>query len=175
MNKFLSIICALAILTVTGTGTVTAQPDHATINLTIDTMDTSALANALAEHGVTQSDIQSTWFSIYGKDIHNQLTILIRNLDNIDQVISTATEMGASNIHGVQFGIDDNSKAYNEALAKAVENAKQKATQLSDLTGLGELQITSIKEISHPHHAIHHFHRNAEPTTATVEITFKAV
>ena len=202
MNKFLSAICAFAILTVVGTGVVSAPPDYATINMTIETkhsdiqtaQDESAriiddLAKSLAEYGIGESDIKTTWFNIYpdygycGRNstcyrVSNHLTITVRNIDNISKVISTAAELGANNINGVQFGITDNSTTYNEVLTKAVENAKQKAAHLSTLTGLGELQIVSIKE-NHDPYSIINYHRNSSvmpsniEVSATVKITFK--
>jgi len=158
-------------LTVTGTGVVNVPPDFATISLSIETKsknleeaqrDNSAivqkLVNVLGSYNIAEQDITTSWFNIYpeydysysqrflGHRVSNHLSIKVRDVYNVGKIIDLSTATGTNIISGVQFSIEDNFTAYNEALAKAVESAKQKAKVLSSMTNLGDLKVISIKE-----------------------------
>jgi len=160
-------------ITVTGTGTVRKKPDIATVSLNIETKNKNLkyaqnenadivrkLIDTLKSQNIPEQDITGSWFNIYpeydycgsgqrfsGHKVSNQLNIKVREIANVGKIIELSAAAGASIISGIQFGVENNSKAYNEALVNAIESAKQKAKILSTATGLNNLSIVSVKEI----------------------------
>jgi len=160
-------------ITVTGTGIVSVRPDIATINLNVETKNKNLeiaqsqnagimkrLIDVLKQQDITEDDISTVWFNIYpeydynsgfeqrfsGHRVSNQLCIKIRDIASVDKIINLSTAAGATTVSGIQFGVENNSEAYNEALVKAIESAKQKAAVLSSVTDLNELRVVSVKE-----------------------------
>ena len=128
------------------------------------------LVKALKVQKIGKDDITTGWFSIYPDygyyphhdynslqqrppthTVSNQLNVKVRDIASVGKIIDLCTVVGASSISSVQFGIEDNSNAYSEALKKAVDSAKQKATLLSAAAGLGDIKIISVKEVSFPY------------------------
>lgn len=70
----------------------------------------------------------------------------MRNLDNINNVIDTATANGANQISGVSFDVDDKTKAQDEARQKAVNEAKKKAAEASKIAGFKLGRIINYSE-----------------------------
>lgn len=159
---------------VTGTGKVKVQPDFATIGLSVETKSRNIeeaqsenakivqeLIETLAKHGVHESDIKTTWFNIYpdhdhyggrvlGHRVSNNLSVKVRNIENVGKIIDASTSAGAGIVSGVQFGILDSVAPYNLALRKAVDSAREKAFVLSVATEVAgyETRIVSVKEIT---------------------------
>ena len=80
---------------------------------------------------------------LLGYNVNNQLSVNIRDLTTIGEVIDAVTEAGGDLIRfqGVSFTIEDDQELKDQARAAAVENLMVKAEQVADLTGveLGEL------------------------------------
>jgi len=160
-------------ITVTGTGVVRVKPSIATISLSVETKSKNLadaqsenakivqkLIKALYGENIAEQDISTSWFNIYpeydyslgqrflGHKVSNQLNIKVRDIANVGGIVDLVTAAGANIVNGVQFGVEDNSAAYNEALTKAIESAKQKAAVLLSVTGFGDVRIISVKETS---------------------------
>ncbi|MCL2177004.1 MAG: SIMPL domain-containing protein [Firmicutes bacterium] len=193
-------------ITVTGVGSISVKPDVATISLSVETesksievaqTENSEIAQRLVEvlkgQGISESDITTSWFNIFplhdynfgrrvlGYRVSNQLNVRVRDISAVGKVIDLATKAGANIVSGIQFGLEDNSPAYNEALTRAVYSAKQKATLLSKAAGLGELEIVAIKETYFNHFGFARYDAFVCSTTimhndikvsATVEVVF---
>ncbi len=69
------------------------------------------------------------------------LEIKVKDLNNVDKVIDTATGSGANLITGVSFGNSDQTKAENQAREEAVKKAKEEAQNAAKIGGfkLGKL------------------------------------
>jgi uncharacterized protein YggE len=160
-------------LSINGSGMVNLAPDMATINLGVmseaaDVQSATAESNrviekikeVLVEFGVEESDIQTTNFSVYPYSeygyeleqtaetryrVDNNVTVTIRELDKLGEVLNETILAGANSIYGVQYGISDQEDAYNQALEAAVENAKERAEFLAEASGaeLGEMVTIS--------------------------------
>ena len=160
---------------VTGVGRMTAAPDIATISggveavaktvpealgMAAEAMD--ALMKALTARGIEERDIQTTRFSIYpeyqydrdkdrselvGYRVNNQISVTIRNLDQVGMVIDDMVEAGGdlARFNGIHFGLDDSKPLEVEARKLAVEDMTAKAMQLADNAGvsLGDLVFIS--------------------------------
>ena len=160
-------------LSINGSGKVFLAPDMATINLGVmseagDVQSATAESNrviekikeVLVEFGVEESDIQTTNFSVYPYSeygyeldqeaetryrVDNNVTVTVRELDKLGEILNEAILAGANSIYGVQYGISDQENAYNQALEAAVANAEERAEFLAEASGaeLGELVTIS--------------------------------
>jgi len=78
--------------------------------------------------------------------VTHTLTVTIRNIDSVGEVIEAATEAGANQTHGVFFGIEDRETLYIEALALAIADAKVKAEAIAEVLGVEIGLPTSVFE-----------------------------
>lgn len=147
---------------VKGEGCSKATAEHATIRFNIDTIAEN-LQDANREHleakqailnSLNEYDIKSTCYSSYNYPSHFNGEIVYsicecfelktENLQNISFINETLINNGATFIENAQYCIDNNSNAYFTALEKAMENAKQKATSLSE--GCTDMKVIKVKE-----------------------------
>lgn len=90
---------------------------------------------------------------ITGYSASTNLSIKIRNLDNINSVIDASTASGANTVGGISFDVEDEpssssskTKAENEAREKAVADAKKKAEAASRIAGFKLGKIINYQE-----------------------------
>jgi uncharacterized protein YggE len=162
-------------ITVVGEGKVSLQPDIARVTIGVETVKNSVQEAAaenrttveevlavLEAQGIDANDIQTSGFSIYaeryGQDgplaeedvryrVSNNVTVEIRDLDNVGTILDAAIEAGANNIYGVDFRVEEPGEAESEARAMAVEDARTKAAELAELTGTELGNVISISEV----------------------------
>lgn len=113
----------------------------------------------LKKIGIEDKDLQSD-YTIYpeynytqdkgqqliGYRVTNSLTVKIRDLKKISDVLNLAGKYGANNVSGLSFTIDDPENLKTEARDKAVLDAKDKAGYLSDTLGVGLGRVVSYTE-----------------------------
>lgn len=151
------------VITVTGTGKVRGTPDIAvvTAGFTVGGVDVgdvqqdanrkmNALVDAVKKEGTAAEDIRTIEFTtsptyayeqgkaprITGYEVRQQIEIRIRDLKNVDAVLGAAGRAGATNIAGLQFTIDEPEALRAEARAKAIAEARGKATAIADALGV---------------------------------------
>ena len=155
-----------------GTGKVVGNPDIATVDMGMTTQDTSAqnalktnntkmnaLIAALKAVGVASADIQTSRFNVYPNyDYSNSkqtivsytadqgVTVKIRNLDAISQVLDTAGQANANNVSGLDFTIDNPEALQASAREKAIADAMTKAETLSKELGIKFTKIVNFTE-----------------------------
>jgi uncharacterized protein YggE len=147
-------------ITVVGEGKVTLEPDIARITIGVETVTSTvkdaseqnraaveSVLAALAEQGIAEEDMQTSGFSIYAERVSNNVMVTIRDLENVGTILDAAIEAGANNIYGVEFALDDPGVAESDARAAAVEDAKAKAAELAELTGLPLGAVVSVSEV----------------------------
>ena len=148
-------------VTVQGEGIVFVEPDVAILNLSIDTRNED-ISVAMAENtqtvnrvvgviqamGVAEMDIQTSNFWIQpewdwsregvrtqvGHTVNNSLTVIVRDIEFVGQVLTAALNAGATSAGGIRLEISDQRSVYEEALAIAMTEAKRKAEVLADLS-----------------------------------------
>lgn len=160
-------------ISVTGTGTIEAAPDMATLMIGVTTQGATA-ADALAENskatdaviarltasGVEARDMQTSNLSINpnwtgydsatptisGYVASNMLTVRVRALDTTGAVLDAAVADGANTLNGMTFGLADPEPAYNDARKEAVADARAKAELLAAAAGVKLGQVLSISD-----------------------------
>lgn len=156
--------------TVSGEGKVTVVPDTAMVNLGINSSGPSVktaqadangvinkVSDALKKLGIDAKDIKTSNYSIYpqydlnkvnGYQVNISLSVTVRQLDKINDVIDSATGNGANMVGGVQLTVDENKQKELQQQARelAVKDAKQKADSLSRAAGLSLGRIVNVVE-----------------------------
>ncbi|MCX7644870.1 MAG: SIMPL domain-containing protein [Rhodobacteraceae bacterium] len=164
-----------ATLTMTGEGRSAAAPDMATITLGVvaeaDTaraaMDeasasVAALLAALTAAGIEGRDVQTSaltlnplWTTysptpskpeITGFTASNTVTVRVRALDGLGEVLDRVLDTGANSFNGLQFGLQDPQPAEDAARAAAVADARRKAELVAGAAGVRLGPIVSITE-----------------------------
>lgn len=157
---------------VTGEGKSILKPDTASITAGISVQAQTVKAaqdqinstinrvsEAVKKIGVDSKDIQTANYNVYptydysgstkritGYSASTNLSIKVRNLDSINNVIDAATENGANQVSGLSFDADDKTEAENDAREKAVAEAKSKAEQAARIAGFRLGRIINYSE-----------------------------
>lgn len=169
-------------LTVIGEGTIHVRPDQAKITLGVVTQsadvqsaqqENASISNevieALKKLGIEESAITTAHYTIHprydfvegqsilrGYEVEHLIEVLIKNLDIIGNVYETAIRHGANRSGGIQFIIANQEAFYQEALKRALRNAFDKATVISQAIGARLNRIpTKITEQSQPQERVH--------------------
>jgi uncharacterized protein YggE len=127
-----------------------------------------ALLAALKAAGIPDKDIQTSNYSITVNrnpepkpvtvsgsseastptyTVSNMVTVTIRDLDLVGDVIDAAVEAGANNIWGINFTLDKTDAALADARTKAVADAKARAEALAGLGGVKLGPVMSMSEV----------------------------
>lgn len=155
-------------------GKVTALPDIAKISIGVETQkktvseaqtENSAKMNAIIAKlkalGVANEDIQTTNYSIYptydysngkqtetGFQITQNVDIKVRKLDTISDILAAVAQLGANQVGGVNFTIDDPESLRQQARLKGIEMAKAKAQALAEAAGVKLGKVVGFSESS---------------------------
>jgi uncharacterized protein len=159
-------------VTVVGSGQVQGTPDTLTANVSIEFTapdvtaamnQTSelqqAVINALVTAGVDRKDIRTTQVrlqpqygpessAIVGYRASNSIDVKVRNLDSASNTLALIVSTGgnATRINSVNYSIDDDSQLVKDARARAFQDAKDRAQQYAQLSGLTLGKVISISE-----------------------------
>ena len=132
--------------------------------------DTMAdILEALTEAGVAERDIQTSGFNVWADrssppmpmvegsrtqqtqqvtyHVNNNVRVIIRNMTTVGAVVDAAVEAGANAINGVSFGIDKPEDLASEAREKAIADARAKAEELAELSGVKVGAVVSVSEV----------------------------
>ena len=162
-------------ITVVGEGVVNIEPNVARTNIGVEvlrpTVEEAAAENAtivdallatLSELGIADADIQTSGYNVYAERygaggpvgeeevqyrVSNTVTVIIRDLDQVGEVLDASIKAGANNIYGVEFLLDDATAVRSDARKLAVENAKATAEELAALNGVQVGKILAISEV----------------------------
>jgi uncharacterized protein len=141
------------LITVTGEGEVSVEPDLAVLTAGVTTTAKtareasqanakamSAVMAAVKKAGIAAGDVQTARLSlqpqrenrygsmqITGFQASNQVTINIRDLGKISELLDNVVAAGANDISGIQFVVSSPSSALDQARAAAIADARRKA------------------------------------------------
>ncbi|MDQ3008049.1 MAG: SIMPL domain-containing protein [bacterium] len=160
---------------VTGESKVSTVPDQAEVTLGIAVTETTVKAaqdrantiiNGINEQlgslGIEKKDIRTENYSLYpnydyqsgnnqritGYTVNANLVVTMTDFAKLNQAIDLATGAGANQIGGITFSLSDDKKSETEETARkeAIENAKDKAQELSSLAGMRLGKIINVYE-----------------------------
>jgi uncharacterized protein YggE len=125
----------------------------------------TTLLDTLKVLGIAERDIQTTNYGVYTqrepqpasniKDglgpmtyhVNNQVSVTIRDVSKLGDVLDKVVAAGANNIYGVNFSVDDTTKLQADARAKAFADAQARAESLARLAGVALGDVVSVSEV----------------------------
>lgn len=160
-------------ISVSGNASISAAPDQATVDATVETNAPSSEAAvnqnnaiydrviaALEKAGVARSDISLGFYNVnynpkpanpppdagtrWGFTVSRGFIVKVRSIGKAGSVVDACTAAGATAINGVSFGIADDRVLHAQAVTKAVADARANAEALARAAGL---HIVGIKRI----------------------------
>ena len=119
-----------------------------------------AVIKALVDSGIDRKDISTTQVNlqpqfaggdaaaIIGYRASNSIDVKIRKLDTASQALSLIVSTGgdATRINSVNYSIEDDSQLVKDARARAFNDAKARAGQYAQLSGLHLGKVIAITE-----------------------------
>jgi uncharacterized protein YggE len=162
-------------ISLSGSGTVLATSNQATVILGVQTEDDSAkdaieenaelmnnVINAIKGLGFTDEDIKTVSYNVYpnynwelrqvtGYTVTNMMQIKIMDLDIVGEVIDAAGAAGANRVDGINFDLSDDVKEQlkMDAYVAAIQDAEAKVNVITDTLGLEIIGIQSVTESSY--------------------------
>ena len=161
---------------VTGSGSVTGEPDIATLNLGVSVeketvaeareaaaVAMTAVLDSLKANDIAEDDIQTENFSIRpqydytengrvlrGYRVNNTISAKVRELQRLSDIIDDAAGAGGDIIvvNSIQFMIEDPTELQMEARALAAKDAEAKAQTLADAHGVKLGKPVTITEVT---------------------------
>ncbi len=163
-------------ISVTGTGEVRAEPDIATVSTGVEVRAQSvaeararaadaanAVVAALLAEGVEEGDIRTVDFYIYpeydyrdetprivGYVVSNTVEVTVRDVERVGELIDAVAAAGGDAVRfgGIAFAREDPGALAREARELAIADARAKAEQLAELTGVSLGSVVSVAETS---------------------------
>ena len=85
---------------------------------------------------------------ITGYEVSNNVTVLVRDLDTVDDIIDSAVAAGGDNIrfNGLSFSLEETGELEAQARSQAVADLKAKASELASLAGVELGQLVYLTE-----------------------------
>lgn len=147
---------------------VTAEGDEASVAQEASGTKINDILAYLREQGVEEKDIKVEYYNLYPKyryeervcalgsycppgeqvpdgfEVTQQVSVKVRDTKKAPTLITGAGERGATNISSLNFTIDDIEALRDEARAKAITDAQEKATVLA-----GQLGVRVVKFVSY--------------------------
>jgi uncharacterized protein len=165
-------------ITVLGSGSVYTAPDIAYVYIGVDIQNAdlaaamkeaetkmNAVLTALKTAGVAENDIQTMTYNIRRDDMFGQppggqspqqpnyhvlnlVRATIRTVGKVGDTINAAVNAGANLVNTIEFSVNDPGTVETAARKNALEDARERATELA--TGIGGKlgQVVSVEEAS---------------------------
>lgn len=173
MDEKLNAVNTANTVSFAGEGKVLALPDVAVANLSILTEAVSsktaqdensrkskAVTEFLKTQGIEERDIRTTGYNIYPQykypqndrpeiasyQVNQMLEVRVRNLDMVSKILDGVVTAGVNQVNGLTFVIDDPEALKAQARAKAIEDAKEKASALRGQVGINLGRIVNFSE-----------------------------
>ena len=81
-----------------------------------------------------------------GYQASNQVTVKLRDLDRVGEVLDAMVEAGATNINGPQFSTEDDEAAKAQARSNALERGRAQAEEYARLAGYTGVRLLQVAE-----------------------------
>ena len=154
---------------------IEVEPDTATIwtgvqsdaNTAVEALrrnsaEMQRLVSLIRALGIAERDIQTSRISLnprydyqnrgdqpprfLGYRASNQVTVKLRDLDRVGEVLDAMVEAGATNINGPNFSIEDDEAAKAQARSNALERGRAQAEEYARLAGYTGVRLLQVAE-----------------------------
>lgn len=137
----------------------TVSADEASAALSQANELAKAITAAVKDAGVAAEDIQTANVSVYPQQNYEgdkvtitgyqatiQVSVKIRDIEAVGDVIGAASEAGANEISGPSFMLDDDADANAKAIELAIADARARAEVMAKASGKSLGEIISVTE-----------------------------
>jgi len=158
-------------VSVSASASMTVAPDIAYVSLGVQTVNKSsktarqentklmtAVQTAIKNAGVADKDVQTSGLSMYanysydnngnrkftGYTVTNTLTITVRDLDKLGDIVDAAVNAGANQFNSVTFDLEDEEEYYTKVLSEATKKAQKRATAMATASGMTLGSVVSL-------------------------------
>lgn len=158
------------------TESVDSAPDMATVGTGVQTRALTAkeamtlnaaamdkLIATILKAGIDRKDVQTSGINLnpqydynnraegqgpkfIGYEASNQLTVKVRRIASVGDVIDRMVSAGATNINGPSFGLADDTAVLEQARTKAIAASRVRAEYYARQTGYRSVRLLSISE-----------------------------
>ncbi len=160
------------IITVTGTGKVSAAPDVVRLNLGVQSVNSDLnsaiednntriadIISVIEEYGIPSADFRTSNFSVYYQqpygdsntagtyNVNNSIFVEMKDIDRIGNFIEDALGAGANQFYGLDYAISDPEPLMKKARELAVKNAIELADETAGYADLAIGKIISMEEM----------------------------
>jgi len=162
-----------SLVTVTGEASLSVAPDSAVIRIGVTSQGKTAKAAsetnakqmtavlaAIKADGIAERDIQTSRLSLQpqydpnkggtanllGFQVTNQLTVTIRDIGKLPDLLDGAIAAGANEMSGIEFVVSGQSKLLDQVRAEAIADAHRKAVLYAQAAGVKVGPVTMISE-----------------------------
>jgi uncharacterized protein len=165
----------LRTVSISGHGEVRVVPDLAVVSVGVTTQGQSArdaldgntkamkaLLDTLKKAGIEDRDMATSNFSVgprldygnndgkppktVGYDVNNMLTVTVRKIEDLGELLDVAVTTGSNTINGISFSVSKPDGHVTEARKAAVADARSKADTYASAGGFKIGNILSINE-----------------------------
>jgi uncharacterized protein len=161
-------------ISVSGHGEVSAAPDLATVTIGVfspadtarEALDANSkamtkLIDVLKKAGVEAKDMTTSNFNVgprydynnnsqppkvVGYDVNNSVTVIVRKVDDLGNLLDVAVSAGSNQINGVAFSVSKPEEMLDAARKDAVADARRKAEVYAAAGGFKLGDIISLSE-----------------------------
>src|SRR6266700_3183017 len=166
-------------LTVQGQGKMSAVPDIATLSVEVSRegadldpllaqvrKEMGRVLEVLKGQGIPDKEVQTEFFQVHPKYeqdkranphragffVSNRVSVKVRDIRKVGKVLSEVLSVGATNVEGPNFELDNPQIVERGALAAATKDAKAKAQAVAEAAGvqLGEILAINPENIGWP-------------------------
>lgn len=166
-------------VTVTGEATISVAPDTAMIRIGVtsqgktarEASDTNAqkmtlVLGAIRDSGIADRDVQTSRLTLQpqydpnkagparllGFQVTNQVTVKIRDIDKLPNILDKAIGAGANEMSGIEFVVSEQSKLLDQARDEAIADARRKAELYAKAAGakLGPVMTIAEEGVPNP-------------------------
>ncbi len=160
------------LISVSSTATVNEAPDEAVVNLAVRSEDVdsaaafaqnaqemAAVLDALKAAGIAEKDLRTLDVGLQQRTVgrgtsdehqvfvaSNSVQVTVHDLDTVGSVIDAAVKAGADSVNDIRFQVSDEDQVRSDALAQAVQGAREKADALAQAAGAQVVRVRSIDE-----------------------------
>lgn len=156
-----------------GEGRVYTKPDVAFVDFSVvtqganindvqeaNTKKMNKVITYLKDSGVEEKDIKTTNYNLYpqytyentkipqimGYQITQTLSIKIRNLDKVGEILQGVVGVGINQVNSLYFGVENDEQIKEQAREIAIKDAKAKAEKLASQLGIRLGKIVGFSE-----------------------------
>lgn len=188
-------------LTVTGSGKVTVAADLAQLsfNLTAHeksakeaykklTEQTKTVASTLSQFGITDKDVQITWYNMYPTykydekgqqagvdyfDASRTVNVNLRQLDKVNDVLDSLADKEIYSLSSVNYMLENRQDAQDKAREAASADAKRRAQAVAKTLGVNLGRVVGASEYNYDYGPIYGTGSELVDVTMNLEVNYE--